>query len=112
MTFEPGLAVRTRIKADRVVEFERWVNDVLASLADHLIDVPQVQWFREWSITEAAADAVEYLLLGVGSDLSALDLEPLLAQAYGAERGAAELARFEDMLSGEQDAWKLQPFDS
>lgn len=109
MVFEPGLAVRTRVKPDRVLDFEHWVHEVLGSLAERSVDAPDLLWFREWSATETESDSVGFLILAPGSDISTLDLEPLLVQAYGPERAKAELAEFETMLFGPQDGWTLQP---
>lgn len=109
MASEPGLAVRTRVRADRALDFERWVRDVLASFAERGIDMPDVRWFREWSAAETDSDSVDYLILAPGSDISSLDLEPMLIQAYGPDRADAELAAFEAMLSGPQDGWTLEP---
>ena len=109
MDFKPGFAVRTRVRPDRVLDFERWVQDVLASLAKRSVDAPALHWFREWSATEADSDSVAFLILAPGNDISTLDLEPLLVQAFGPERAQTELAEFETMLHGPQDGWTLQP---
>jgi hypothetical protein len=109
MAFEPGIVVSTRVRSDRVADFERWVRDVLETSVEMVAGVPPHRWSRQWDVTGGDAEGVEYLLLGAGSDLSGFDLEPVLVEVYGVERAHAELELLAGMLIDEQDAWSLVP---
>jgi hypothetical protein len=103
MTFTPTFIAHTRIKLDRVAEFESWVQ----SEAD-LKGLPG-RWQLMRTDEQRDGAAVFLILFEGGDEPESWDMETALQGKYGAEGARAEVARFEAMLDGDQQMWRLTP---
>ncbi len=102
MAFTPGLAVYTAIRADSVGGFEEWARSVLD------LDELRGRW-QLMRTDERRGNAVVYVVLLEGDDPEEWDMETALRRKYGPERAQAELAKFEDMIDGDQILRRLTP---
>lgn len=105
MTFTPTFIALTRVKSDRVSEFEAWVQSVLETGLEGLPG--RMQLMR----TDERTDGVTvYLVLFEGGDNpESWDMEKALQPRYGEEGARAEVDRFGEMLAGDQTMWRLTP---
>ena len=108
-TDSPRFVVATRVKAGRDSDFEQFLREVVvpaeAKARPHQLGM--------WHLLRPAEDQPDgasraWLMTFHGlSDLDDWNLEPLFEEAYGAELSREHLARFEDIVDGEQTVYAL-----
>lgn len=94
----PTLVAVNRVLPGRGDEFERWLTEVLSPAArgTGVAD-------GSYRVLRSADEDGPFLFLFYGGSAESWDIEPMLEQAYGADRAATELQVFSDLLDGDQD---------
>ena len=96
--------------ADRASDFENWLRTVL---------VPATRDYRpelldRWEVlraTEEEDGLVIFTFLFYGGEAAEWQMEPILAQALGAEGARRALENMTAMMKGLQYGWELTPVD-
>jgi hypothetical protein len=108
-TDSPHYVVATFVKSGRDGDFEQFMRDVVVP-AEARVRPDHV---GRWHLLRPAADQPEgasraWLMTFHGPfPLDDWNLQPLFDEAYGADASREHLARFEDMVEGEQTLYAL-----
>lgn len=96
--------------ADRADEFEDWLRAVLVpATRDH-----RPELLDRWEVLRAAKEEdgqVIFTFLFYGGEAAEWQMEPILAQALGAEGARRALENMLAMMKGLQHGWELTPVD-
>lgn len=108
-TDSPRYVVATFVKEGRDDDFERFMRDVVAA-AEARVRPHQVgQWhlLRPAAAQPEGASRAWIMTFHGSSPVDDWNLEPLFEEAYGVDASREHLARFEDMVEGEQTLYAL-----
>jgi hypothetical protein len=96
--------------ADRAGDFEDWLrNVVFPAVRDHRPE--QVDRVEVLRATKEEDGQVIFTFLFYGGEAAEWEIEPLLAQALGAEGARRSLEDMGAMMKGPQYGWELTPVD-
>jgi hypothetical protein len=98
------------VMADRADDFEDWLRTVLVpATRDH-----RPELLDRWEVLRAAKEEdgqVIFTFLFYGGEAAEWQMEPILAQALGAEGARRALENMLAMMKGLQYGWELTPVD-
>jgi hypothetical protein len=98
------------VMADRADDFEDWLRTVLVpATRDH-----RPELLDRWEVLRAAKEEdgqVIFTFLFYGGEAAEWQMEPILAQALGAEGARRALENMLAMMKGLQSGWELTPVD-
>ena len=98
------------VLADRAGDFEDWLRTVLVpATRDH-----RPELLDRWQVLRAAKEEdgqVIFTFLFYGGEPAEWQMEPILAQALGAEGAQRALENMLAMMKGLQYGWELTPVD-
>ncbi len=96
--------------ADRAGDFENWLRTVLVpATRDH-----RPELLDRWEVLRAGKEEdghVVFTFLFYGGEAAEWQMEPILAQALGAEGARRALENMAAMMKGPQYGWELTPVD-
>ena len=98
------------VLADRAGDFEDWLRTVLVpATRDH-----RPELLDRWEVLRAAKEEdgqVIFTFLFFGGQAAEWQMEPILAQALGAEGARRALENMLAMMKGLQYSWEVTPVD-
>jgi hypothetical protein len=99
-----------RVISDRAGDFEDWLRTVLVpATKEHRSEL-----LDRWEVLRATKEedgVVIFTFLFYGGDPAEWQMEPILAQALGAEGARRALVNMAAMMKGPQYGWELTPVE-
>ena len=107
---KPSMIAINPVMADRADDFEDWLRTVLVpATRDH-----RPELLDRWEVLRAAKEEdgqVIFTFLFYGGEAAEWQMEPILAQALGAEGARRAMENMLAMMKGPQYGWELTPVD-